>query len=202
MPRTIKIILCMYALSVLLAGSVNGQVFNENVVCETTNPDFILRDTDGADWALEADEPIADAFSISSNGGGTHVLVIENGAPQNSLRICSTGEIGIGTSNPVGDFNLFDINGSGTSGIRMQETVATESTWDIRAGSGGFSIEDQTNFTFPFSIAFGAPNNSFLVSSAGDIRMVAAGRHRTACRTAVHRPGHRRQSVRRSVVDL
>ena len=42
----------------------SGPLFIEHVISSTTSPAFILLDTDGEDWALEADEAVANAFSI------------------------------------------------------------------------------------------------------------------------------------------
>jgi hypothetical protein len=82
-------------------------VFTDNVTSQSTNPDFVLQDTDGETWAIEADEPVPRSFAIAHNAGGVHSLIIEDGAPESSLYIDDSGRIGLGTASPFSALHLF-----------------------------------------------------------------------------------------------
>lgn len=92
-----------------------GPTFTSNVTSSSSNPDFILEDTEAGDqkWVLESDEPVDDAFSISYGpSNSTHPLVIESGAPENSLRINKQGKIGLGTSVPFSNLHIVNTGAS------------------------------------------------------------------------------------------
>ena len=147
----------------------DGPLFTSDVVVESTNPDFILRDTDGAQWLLEADEPIANAFSISGNNGATSMLVLEDGAPANSLYVNSSGSVGIGTGNPAADLNIV-AGGGGNATIRLQNDPSNPTyRWDIRGGLGAFQIAQGNSNIIPFSISNGAPSLTFSADAEGNV---------------------------------
>ena len=152
--------------------TADGPVFNADVVSESANPDFILRDTNGVDWALEGGEPLADSFAISRANGAVSVLVLENNAPANSLRVNSNGAVGIGTSNPSGDLNILDVNGSGFAGIRSQESSGTPAIWDMTADSNAFELRETSASVFiAFRIQAGSPSLAIDSRRDGDVAL-------------------------------
>ncbi len=115
----------------------DGPTFSVDVKVENTNPDFLLTDTDGPDWAIEADEPVAGAFAIAHQGGGVHAVVIENGAPENSLYLATSG-VGIGTGSPAGDLSVSDIDGDGVTDLSLSDLQSAN--WILTASDGVFRI--------------------------------------------------------------
>lgn len=125
-------IFCLWTAGAALAG---GPLFTDNVTSQHTNPDFILQDTDGEVWALEADEPVARAFSISHDGGDVHSLVIEDGAPESSLYIDDSGRVGINSSAPTADLEIY----GGFSGSEVRLT-SFNGNWYLSGGADLFDI--------------------------------------------------------------
>ena len=125
-------IACIWTAGAALAG---GPIFTDNVTSQATNPDFILEDTDGEVWALEADEPVARAFAISHDGGNVHSLVIEDGAPESSLYIDDSGRVGFNTSAPTADLEVY----GGFSGSEMRLT-SFNGNWYLFGGADLFEI--------------------------------------------------------------
>jgi hypothetical protein len=58
-------------------------------------------------------------------------LVVKNGAPADTMRITSAGNVGIGTSSPTGDGTALHVNGSSFATLHL-----TNSTTGAAAGDG------------------------------------------------------------------
>ena len=123
---------CLLRLSVLLLLSTLGSVgagaqnFTNDVTITSTDPDLILWDTDGKIWYIESD---ASNFSVAQGAGDTEVFIIEDSAPEGAFYMDSDGRVGIGTSAPVTDLEIFDPNGSETASLGL--TVASGDSWTI-----------------------------------------------------------------------
>ena len=64
--------------------------------------------------------------SLSPPSGNSRVLVVEDGAPANSVKIASTGYVGIGDTNPLTRLWVFGvISGPSSQNFRLRATGAT-----------------------------------------------------------------------------
>lgn len=121
------------------------------------------------DWRIVAND--------SSNGGGNYLAIedatasrqvfrVDAGAPANSLRVDSAGDVGIGTSNPVMELHMVD---GDTATIRLEQDGSVgfnPQTFDIAANEANFFVRDVTNgSTLPFKIQPGAGTNLLYLAS-------------------------------------
>ena len=101
---------------------------------------------------------------------GTIVFQVDAGAPANSLRVSSGGNVGIGTATPVLDVHA---NTSDTPAIRLEQNNSggfTAQTWDIGANEANFFVRDVTGGSLlSFRIRPGAPTSSLDISANGDV---------------------------------
>jgi hypothetical protein len=117
----------------------------------------------------------------SSNGGGNYFRIedstagrnpfqIDAGAPSNSLRVDSSGDVGIGTSNPVVELHVAD---GDTPTLRLEQNGSsgfTPQTWDVAGNEANFFVRDVTNGSrLSFKIKPGAPENSLFVAADGNV---------------------------------
>jgi len=106
-------------------------------------------------------------------GGKTTVMAIEEDAPANSLVITSNGRVGMGTSTPAQALHVR--TNSGSSRLRIDNNG---SVWDLWGGSSGLWF---SNNTTPLKLTNGAPTNSLVVESDGNV-----GVGTSAARAALH----------------
>ena len=113
---------------------------------------------------------IVDQGATGTGETGTIVLAVNAGAPANSLRVSSGGDIGIKTATPVLDVHA---NTSDTPAIRLEQNNSggfTAQTWDIGANEANFFVRDVTGGSLlPFRIRPGAPTSSLDIASDGDV---------------------------------
>lgn len=111
-----------------------------------------------------------DQGSTGNGETGTIVFQIDAGAPANSLRVSSGGNIGIGTATPVLDVHA---NTSDTPAIRLEQNNSggfTAQTWDIAGNEANFFVRDVTSGSrLPFRIRPGAPTSSLDIAANGNI---------------------------------
>src|SRR4029079_19389372 len=97
---------------------------------------------------------------------GTIVFEVDAGAPANSLRVSSTGRVGLRTATPVLDLH---ITTSDTPAHRLEQTNAggfTAQTWDVAGNEANFFVRDVTSGSrLPFRIRPGAPTSSLDISA-------------------------------------
>jgi hypothetical protein len=117
----------------------------------------------------------------SSNGGSSYFVIqdatasrdpfrIDAGAPTDALRVDASGDLGLGTSNPVVEIHVADgdsptlrLEQNGSSGFTAQ-------SYDVAANETNFFIRDVTNGSkLPFRLIPSAPTSSLLVDSDGDV---------------------------------
>ena len=125
------------------------------------------------DWRLVAND--------STNGGDNYLAIedstagrqpfrVDAGAPANSLRVDSAGDVGLGTSNPIVDLHIVSGN---TPTVRLEQNGSsgfTPQTYDLAANEANFFIRDVTNGSKLFFKAKpGAPTSSIFVAADGDI---------------------------------
>jgi Chaperone of endosialidase len=111
-----------------------------------------------------------DQGGTGNSESGTIVFEVDAGAPANSLRVSSGGNVGIGTATPVLDVHA---NTTDTPAIRLEQNNSggfTAQTWDIGANEANFFVRDVTSGSrLPFRIRPGAPTSSIDISATGNI---------------------------------
>ncbi|HET9711776.1 MAG TPA: tail fiber domain-containing protein, partial [Pyrinomonadaceae bacterium] len=113
---------------------------------------------------------IVDQGATGNSETGTLVFQVDAGAPANSLRVSSGGNVGIGTATPVLDVHA---NTTDTPAIRLEQNNSggfTAQTWDIGANEANFFVRDVTSGSrLPFRIRPGAPTSSIDIAADGDV---------------------------------
>lgn len=111
-----------------------------------------------------------DQGATANSETGTIVFEVDSGAPANSLRVSSTGNIGIGTATPVLDVHA---NTTDTPAIRLEQNNTggfTAQTWDIAGNEANFFIRDVTGGSrLSFRIRPGAPTSSLDIAANGNL---------------------------------
>jgi hypothetical protein len=132
------------------------------------------------DWTIRANSSASGGQSFlgfvdrgtTENGDevGTIVFEVDAGAPANSLRVSSSGKLGIRTGTPVLDVH---VTSSDTPAHRFEQTSAggfTAQTWDVAGNEANFFVRDVTGGSrLPFRIRPGAPTSSIDISASGNV---------------------------------
>ena len=120
-----------------------------------------------------------DQGATGNSETGTIVFEVDAGAPANSLRVSSGGNIGIGTATPVLDVHA---NTTDTPAIRLEQNNTggfTAQTWDIAGNEANFFVRDVTSGSrLPFRIRPGAPTSSIDISASGNVGIGTASPNR------------------------
>jgi Chaperone of endosialidase len=125
------------------------------------------------DWRLIANDSAsggANFFAIEDATAARQVFRVDAGAPANSLRVSSVGNVGIGTATPVLDLS---INTNNTPAMRLEQNNSggfTAQTWDVAGNEANFFIRDVTGGSrLSFRIRPGAPTSSIDISADGNV---------------------------------
>jgi hypothetical protein len=98
------------------------------------------------------------------------VLQVNAGAPANSIKVDSTGRLGLRTATPVLDVHA---NTGNTPAIRLEQNNGsgfTAQTWDIAGNEANFFVRDVTGGSrLPFRIRPGAPTSSIDINASGQV---------------------------------
>jgi hypothetical protein len=169
---------------------VNGEVFGfDTIRLKENNTRLQFDDTSAAgfptnNWQIRANSSAAGGVSFlgfvdqgatGNSETGTIVFEVDAGAPANSLRVASTGKMGLRTATPVLDVHM---NTSDTPAIRLEQNNSggfTAQTWDIAGNEANFFVRDVTSGSrLPFRIRPGAPTSSIDVSASGKVGLGTA----------------------------
>ena len=165
---------------------VNGEVFGfDSVRLKENNTRLQFDDTSSSagfatnNWQIRAnDSPsggssflgFVDQGATGNSETGTIVFRTDAGAPANSLRVSSTGRIGLRTATPVLDVHA---NTSDTPAIRLEQNNSggfSAQTWDIAGNEANFFVRDVTSGSrLPFRIRPGAPTSSIDIAASGNV---------------------------------
>ncbi|HEY3025936.1 MAG TPA: tail fiber domain-containing protein [Pyrinomonadaceae bacterium] len=166
---------------------VNGEVFNFDAIrLKENNTRIGFMDTSSAagfptnDWTIRANSSSSGGASFlafvdqgaTSTGAetGTIVFEVDAGAPANSLKVSSSGRVGLRTATPVLDVH---INTSDTPAMRYEQNNSggfTAQTWDVAGNEANFFVRDVTSGSrLPFRIRPGAPTSSIDISTDGNV---------------------------------
>ena len=111
-----------------------------------------------------------DQGATGNSETGTIVFEVDAGAPANSMRLSSSGNLGLGTATPVLDLH---INTTDTPAIRLEQNNSggfTAQTWDIAGNEANFFVRDVTSGSrLPFRIRPGAPTSSIDIAANGNV---------------------------------
>jgi hypothetical protein len=113
---------------------------------------------------------IVDQGTTGNSETGTIVLEVDAGAPANSLRVASTGKVGLRTATPVLDIHA---NTTDTPAMRLEQNNTggfTAQTWDVAGNEANFFVRDVTGGSrLPFRIRPGAPTSSVDIAASGNV---------------------------------
>jgi hypothetical protein len=159
---------------------VNGESFGfDTVRLKENNLRIHFQDTSNSasfptnDWRITIND--------SSNGGGNFFAIddvsasrtpfrVDAGAPTNSVRVDSAGDLGLGTANPVVDLHVVSGN---TPTLRLEQDGSsgfTAQTFDVAANEANFFVRDVTNGSqLPFRIEPGADSNALYIEDTNHI---------------------------------
>lgn len=109
-------------------------------------------------------------FAVQDATDVSNILVMEAGAPNNSLYVDSHGDVGINTSTPYYELHIVD---GDSPAIRLDQDGSygwTPQKWDLCGNESNFFIRDATNASkLPFRIEPSAPTNSIFIKSNGSV---------------------------------
>ena len=164
---------------------VSGEVFGfDTIRVKENNTRIQFDDTSAAgfplnNWQIRANSSAAggtsflafvDQGAAGNSETGTIVFEVDAGAPANSLKVSSTGKVGLRTATPVLDVHA---NTSDTPAIRLEQNNSggfTAQTWDIASNEANFFVRDVTGGSrLPFRIRPGAPTSSIDISATGNV---------------------------------
>jgi len=125
------------------------------------------------DWRLIAnssDSSGGNYFAIEDSTAARIPFRVDAGAPADALRIASSGNVGIGTSNPAMHVDILTGN---TPGVRLAQNNTggwTPQTWDVAGNESNFFIRDVTGGSkLSFRIRPGAPTSSIDIAASGNV---------------------------------
>ena len=111
-----------------------------------------------------------DQGATGNSETGTIVFEVDAGAPANSLKVSSGGNVGIGTATPVLDVH---VNTTDTPAMRLEQNNSggfTAQTWDVAGNEANFFVRDVTSGSrLPFRIRPGAPTSSIDIAASGNV---------------------------------
>ncbi len=164
---------------------VNNEVFGfDTIRVKENNTRIQFDDTSAAgfptnNWQIRANSSAAggasflgfvDQGAAGNSETGTIVFEVDAGAPANSLKVSSTGKVGLRTATPVLDLHIAT---GDTPAHRLEQTAAsgfTAQTWDIAGNEANFFVRDVTGGSrLPFRIRPGAPTSSIDINASGQV---------------------------------
>lgn len=164
---------------------VNGEVFGfDTIRLKENNTRLQFEDTSAAgfplnNWQIRANSSAAggasflafvDQGAAGNSETGTIVFEVDAGAPANSMKVASTGRVGLRTATPALDVHA---NTSDTPAIRLEQNNSggfTAQTWDMAGNEANFFVRDVTGGSrLPFRIRPGAPTSSVDIAASGNV---------------------------------
>ena len=165
---------------------VNGEVFGfDTIRAKENNTRIQFDDTSTAagfptnNWQIRANSSdngganflaFVDQGASGNSETGTIVLEVDAAAPANSLKVSSTGKVGLRTATPILDVHM---NTSDTPALRFEQNNSggfTAQTWDVAGNEANFFVRDVTGGSrLPFRIRPGAPTSSIDIGASGSV---------------------------------
>src|SRR5438067_1291049 len=165
---------------------VNNEVFGfDTIRLKENNTRIQFNDTSTSagfptnNWQIRANDSangganflgFVDQGATGTSETGTIVFSVAAGAPANSVKVDSTGRLGLRTATPVLDVHA---NTSNTPAIRLEQNSGggfTAQTCDIAGNEANFFVRDVTGGSrLPFRVRPGAPTSSIDISASGNV---------------------------------
>lgn len=159
---------------------VNGESFGfDTLRLKENNMRIHFDDTSSSssfpsnDWRIvinDSGDGGSNYFAIEDSTNGKVSFKVEANAPTNSLFVEDSGDIGIGTDNPVLELQIKD---GDTPALRLEQDNSFgwgAYTWDVAGNETNFFIRDATNGSnIPFKILPGATSNSLCISANSNV---------------------------------
>ncbi|HBB98895.1 MAG TPA: hypothetical protein DC054_26255 [Blastocatellia bacterium] len=164
---------------------VNGETFGfDTIRLKENNTRIQFEDTSASgfplnNWQIRANSSAAGGASFlafvdqgasGNSETGTIVFEVDASAPANSLKVSSSGKVGIRTATPGLDVH---VNASDTPAFRMEQNSSggfTAQTWDIGANEANWFVRDVTGGSrLPLRIRPGATTSSVDISATGNV---------------------------------
>ncbi|MGR3315691.1 hypothetical protein [Roseovarius indicus] len=140
-----------------IKGSLVSLRFEDTSGATHPNRDWRLRVNDGGSFA----DGGLDRFSIEDVDAGTIPFTIVGDAPTNSFFVSNFGNVGLGTTLPVGPLHIVN---QGYSQVKLESTGTQSRTWDLYSNGNTFTVRDSTDFKDIFVVGKSAPSHSLTVS--------------------------------------
>ncbi len=170
------------------SGCANGESFGGEKIKLKDGLIGIEFDDTGApggdnDWQIVINDSSAGfaRFAIEDVTAGTFPFKIAGSAPDNSLIIDQSGDIGLGTNSPDDELHIFGtqnpspiISPNPGASIVFESNntfLATTRKWMLRGRTENFSLTDVTADLTPFIVQDSAPNSSLVLQGDGRLRM-------------------------------
>jgi hypothetical protein len=125
------------------------------------------------DWRIVANDSTdggGNYFAVQDATEVSNVLVLEAGAPDNSLYVDNHGDVGINTSTPYYELHIVD---GDSPAVRLDQDGSygwTPQKWDLCGNESNFFIRDATHASkLPFRIEPDAPTDSIFIKSSGNV---------------------------------
>lgn len=165
---------------------VNGEVFGfDTIRTKENNTRIQFTDTSTAagfptnNWQIRANSSASgganflafvDQGADGNSETGTILFEVDAGAPANSLKVSSSGKVGLRTATPVLDLHM---NTGDTPAARFEQNSSggfTAQTWDVAGNEANFFVRDVTGGSrLPFRIRPGAPTSSIDINASGNV---------------------------------
>jgi hypothetical protein len=159
---------------------VNNENFGfDTLILKENNLRILFLDTSTStgfptnDWRITANDSAsggANFLAIEDATAGRQVFRVDAGAPQDALRVSSSGNVGIGTATPVLDLS---IRTADTPAQRFEQDASggfSAQTWDVAGNEANFFVRDVTGGSrLPFRIRPGAPTSSLDIAASGNV---------------------------------
>ncbi len=157
----------------------------DTIVLKENNLRMFFDDTSNSasfpknDWRIVINDTTnggANYFAIEDSTASRQPFRVEAGAPSNSLYVEDSGEVGLGTANPVVSLHIVEGNTPTTRLEQDGSSGFTPQTWDLAGNETNFFIRDVTNGSkLPFRIRPNAPTSSIDVAgTTGNVGMGTA----------------------------
>jgi hypothetical protein len=153
--------------------SVNGEIFGADTLrLKENNLRIHFHDTSGSasfprnDWRLvinDAHNGGDDYFAVEDATASRVVFRVDAGAPNDALRVASSGNVGFGTGTPQASLHLV----SSAPVVRFDSGAQV---WDMKAHGVDFEVRDVSHGNSrPLQIDAGAPTDAVVVKSDGKV---------------------------------
>jgi hypothetical protein len=125
------------------------------------------------DWRIVCNDSTdggGNYFAIQDATDVSNIMVLEAGAPSNSIYVDSSGDVGINTSTPYYELHIVD---GDSPAVRLEQDTSygwPSQKWDVCGNESNFFIRDATHASkLPFRIEPDAATDSIFIDSSGDV---------------------------------